>query len=109
VPYTSHPDLSQKAVVRKLLAGFIQKVNTALPEKTRVKKFIVLHKDFDPDEAELTRTRKLRRDYMELRYERIVSAMYDDLHDVDVETTITYRDGRKATMNVPISIEKVEG
>jgi long-chain acyl-CoA synthetase len=47
VPYTSHPDLSQKAAVRKLLAGFIQKVNTAIPEKTRVKKFIVLHKDFD--------------------------------------------------------------
>jgi long-chain acyl-CoA synthetase len=109
VPYTSHPDLSQKDAVRKLLAEFIQKVNTALPENTRLKKFIVLHKDFDPDEAELTRTRKLRRDYMELRYERIITAMYDDLHDVDVETTITYRDGRKATMSVPITIEQVEG
>ena len=109
VPYTSHPDLSQKDAVRKLLAGFIRKVNTALPDKTRVRKFIVLHKDFDPDEAELTRTRKLRRDYMELRYERILTAMYDNLHDVDVETTITYRDGRKATMSVPITVERVEG
>jgi long-chain acyl-CoA synthetase len=108
LPYTSHPDLSQKPEVRKLLAGIIQKVNSALPEKTRLKKFIVLHKDFDPDEAELTRTRKLRRDYMELRYERIIIAMYDDLPEVDVETTITYRDGRKSTMSVPIHVEKVQ-
>lgn len=108
VPYTSHPDLAQKSEVRKLLAGIIQKVNTALPEKTRLEKFIVLHKDFDPDEAELTRTRKLRREYMESRYERIVRAMYDDLHEVDVETTINYRDGRKSTMSVPIFIEKVQ-
>lgn len=109
IAYTSHPDLSQKPEVRKLLAGAIRRVNTALPEATRVKKFIVLHKDFDPDEAELTRTRKLRRDFMEKRYATLIEAMYQGQKDVDIETTITYRDGRKSLMRLPIYIETTAG
>ena len=109
IAYTSHPDLSQKPEVRKLLAGVIQRVNTALPEATRVKKFIVLHKDFDPDEAELTRTRKLRRDFVEKRYEALIEAMYQGQDEVDIETTITYRDGRKSFMRLPIYIETIAG
>jgi len=109
IAYTSHPDLSEKPEVRKLLAGIIQRVNTTLPETTRVKKFIVLHKDFDPDEAELTRTRKLRREFVEQRYENIVSAMYQGQNRVDIETTITYRDGRKSVMRLPIYIETIQG
>ena len=109
IAYTSHPDLSQKPEVRKLLAGAIRRVNTALPEATRVKKFIVLHKDFDPDEAELTRTRKLRRDFVEKRYATLIEAMYQGQKDVDIETTITYRDGRKSLMRLPIYIETTAG
>jgi len=74
-----------------------------------VKRFIVLHKDFDPDEAELTRTRKLRRDFVEKRYENIVNAMYQGDNQVDIETTITYRDGRKSVMRLPIFIETIQG
>jgi long-chain acyl-CoA synthetase len=107
VAYTSHPDLSQKPEVRKLLAEVIRRVNTTLPDSTRVKRFIVLHKDFDPDEAELTRTRKLRRDFVEQRYEAIIHAMYHGQTQLDVETNITYRDGRKSVMQVPIYIETV--
>jgi long-chain acyl-CoA synthetase len=109
IAYTSHPDLSQKEQVRKLLAGILQRINTTLPETTRVKRFIVLHKDFDPDEAELTRTRKLRRDFVEKRYENIVNAMYQGDNQVDIETTITYRDGRKSVMRLPIYIETIQG
>ena len=109
IAYTSHPDLSQKPEVRKLLAGVIQRVNTALPEATRVKKFIVLHKDFDPDEAELTRTRKLRRDFVEKRYATLIEAMYQGQDEVEIETTITYRDGRKSSMRLPIFVENVAG
>ena len=109
IAYTSHPDLSQKPEVRKLLAGVIRRVNTALPEATRVKKFVVLHKDFDPDEAELTRTRKLRRDFVEKRYATLIEAMYQGQKDVDIETTITYRDGRKSLMRLPIYIETTAG
>lgn len=107
IAYTSHPDLSQKPEVRKLLAGVIQRVNSKLPETTRVRRFIVLHKDFDPDEAELTRTRKLRREFVEQRYQNIVDAMYQGKEQIDVETTITYRDGRKSTMRLPIYIETI--
>jgi long-chain acyl-CoA synthetase len=109
ISYTSHPDLSQKPEVRKLLAGVIRRVNTALPEATRVKRFVVLHKDFDPDEAELTRTRKLRRDFVEKRYAILIEAMYQGQKDVDIETTITYRDGRKSLMRLPIYIETTAG
>ncbi len=109
IAYTSHPDLSQKAEVRHLLAAVIQRVNTALPEKTRVRRFIVLHKDFDPDEAELTRTRKLRRDFVEQRYAALIQAMYEGRSEIEVETTITYRDGRKSAMRLPIYIETIAG
>jgi long-chain acyl-CoA synthetase len=109
IPYTSHPDLSQKPEVRKLLAEVIRRVNSALPEATLVKKFIVLHKDFDPDEAELTRTRKLRRDFVEKRYAVLIAAMYEGQKEVDIETTITYRDGRKSMMRLPIYIETTIG
>jgi len=109
IPYTSHPDLSQIPEVRKLLAGVIQRINTVLPEATRVKKFIVLHKDFDPDEAELTRTRKLRREFVEKRYAVLIEAMYQGQEEVDIETTITYRDGRKSLMRLPIYIETIAG
>jgi long-chain acyl-CoA synthetase len=109
IPYTSHPDLSQKPEIRKLLAGVIRRVNSALPEATLVKKFIVLHKDFDPDEAELTRTRKLRRDFVEKRYAILIEAMYQGQKEVDIETTITYRDGRKSLMRLPIYIETTAG
>jgi long-chain acyl-CoA synthetase len=109
IAYTSHPDLSQKPEVRKLLAGVIGRINTALPEATRVRKFIVLHKDFDPDEAELTRTRKLRRDFVEKRYATLIEAMYQGQKEVDIETSITYRDGRKSLMRLPIFIETVAG
>jgi long-chain acyl-CoA synthetase len=108
IAYTSHPDLSQKPEVRKLLAGIIRHVNATLPETTRIKKFIVLHKDFDPDEAELTRTRKLRREFVEQRYENIVAAMYQEKNQIDIETTITYRDGRTSVMRLPIYIESIQ-
>jgi long-chain acyl-CoA synthetase len=109
IPYTSHSDLSQKLEVRKLFSATIHRVNLTLSATTRLKKFVVFHKDFDPDEAELTRTRKLRRDFMERRYEKIIQAMYEGLPKVNMETTITYRDGRNSVMKVPIYIETVPG
>jgi long-chain acyl-CoA synthetase len=109
IAYTSHADLSQKAEVLKLLAGVAQRVNSALPAVTRLKKFVVLYKDFDPDEAELTRTRKLRRNFMEQRYEQIVTALYEEKDRVDIEATITYRDGRTSMMRIPLRIENIPG
>jgi len=109
VAYTSHQDLSQKKEVRELLEDIVSRVNSVLPEKQRVTTFVVLHKDFDPDEAELTRTRKLRRDFMEKRYDKLIQGLYDGQDKVEMETTVTYRDGRQASWNIDIFVQSLEG
>jgi long-chain acyl-CoA synthetase len=79
-----------------------------LPEDSRVVKFINLHKEFDPDEAELTRTRKIRRDFMEQRYGSLISAVYSDKEEIVESATITYQDGRKGTISTSIKVNVVE-
>jgi long-chain acyl-CoA synthetase len=83
-------------------------VNEGFPPETRAKKFVLLHKEFDPDEEELTRTRKIRRGFMEDRYKDLVEAIYRGDSGVDVETQVKYQDGRRATMKTHISIWKPE-
>jgi len=74
----------------------------------RVKKFINLYKEFDPDDDELTRTRKLRRAFVEKRYEEIVEALYSDKDVVHIDTTITYEDGRKSHIKTDLHIRQVK-
>ena len=104
IPYTTYTDLSQKPEVIKLIAGEIKNVNKALPEWARVKKFINLHKEFDPDEAELTRSRKLRRAFLEERYQDLIDALYGGKSEFIIETSVTYQDGRKGVMSNTIQI-----
>jgi long-chain acyl-CoA synthetase len=83
-------------------------VNSYLPEAARVKRFVLMHKEFDPDEAELTRTRKIRREFMETRYSELISAIYGGKDEVQVVATVTYRDGRKGTVTTGIKIRTVQ-
>jgi len=83
------------------------RVNSYLPEASRVKKFVLLHKEFDADEAELTRTRKLRREFMEERYKQLIEAMYEDGKEVKVEAPVTYRDGRRGVVTTSIKVRTV--
>ena len=76
IPFTTMVDLSQKDEVAELVLKDIQRVNNGLPPQVRMKKFAILHKPFDPDEAELTRTRKLRREYMYNKYGDMAKAIY---------------------------------
>ena len=108
VPYTTFVDLSQKKEVADLVQKDLVRVNSYLPDASRVKKFVLLHKEFDPDEAELTRTRKLRRDFMEQRYKDLIDAMYGDKDSVIVEAPITYRDGRKGVVSTAIKVRQVD-
>ena len=108
IPYTSHQDLSQKKEVGGLFKEIVNDVNWVLPENQKVRRFVVLHKDFDPDEAELTRTRKLRRSFMEDRYEMLLSGLYEGRDQVDMEATVTYSDGRQSTWTIPIIVQDVE-
>jgi long-chain acyl-CoA synthetase len=107
IPYTTFVDLSQKKEVADLVQKDMVRVNGYMPEGARVKKFVLLHKEFDPDEAELTRTRKLRRSFMEDRYKDLIEAVYSDKEHVVVEAPVTYRDGRKGSVTTHINIRTV--
>jgi len=107
IPYTTFVDLSQKNEVAELIKKDLLRVNSYLPEPARVKKFVLLHKEFDPDEAELTRTRKLRRDFMEERYRELIHAMYTGRDEVSVQAPVTYRDGRKGVVTTNIKVRTV--
>jgi long-chain acyl-CoA synthetase len=102
--YTTFADLSQKTAVFDLVLKEIQRVNSVVPDWSRIRKFVLLHKEFDPDEAELTRTRKLRRDFMTQKYGQLIEAVYSGADEVEVEALVTYRDGRKGTFKTIVQI-----
>ena len=109
VAYTTFPELSQKPEVYQLVKQDIDRINSTLLPGVRVKKYVNLHKEFDPDEAELTRTRKLRRAFVEERYRELINAIYSDKTEMPVEAQVRYRDGRMGTIKTTLSIQSVEG
>ena len=108
VAYTTFTDLSQNPEVYRLVKQDIDRINQALPPGARVKKYVNLHKEFDPDEAELTRTRKLRRTFLEERYRELIDAIYSDRNEVPIEAQVGYRDGQMGTIKTTLSIKSVE-
>jgi len=109
LPYTSYTDLSQKAEVRELVAGEIRKCNQTLPEATKIRRFLLLTKDLEADDAEMTRTRKVRRRFVAEKYAAVIDAFYGGGNEVELATTITYEDGRQASIQSRARIEDVEG
>jgi len=107
VAYTTFAELSQKPEIYGLVKRDIDRINQDLPPGARVKKYVNLHKEFDPDEAELTRTRKLRRTFLEERYSELIDAIYGDKTEVPIEARVTYRDGRMGTIKTTLGIESV--
>jgi long-chain acyl-CoA synthetase len=105
LPYTTFTDLSQKPEVYKLTLEHVNRINRILPSYSQVRRYSHLHKQFDADEAELTRTRKLRRQFINDRYKGLIDAMYTDNSLYKVETEVKYRDGRKGTMETAITIQ----
>jgi len=106
--YTSYMDLSQKAEVRELIADEIRKGNQTLPEATKIRRFLLLTKDLEADDAEMTRTRKVRRRFVAEKYAAVIDAFYSGGHEVELATTITYEDGRQASIQSRARIEDVE-
>jgi len=104
--YTSYTDLAQNAEVYGLLAAEVEGINQMLAPPLRVKRFVVLHKELDPDDAEITRTRKLRRRFIMERYAPIVDALYDPrTTEVAVRATVTYEDGRRSEVERVLRIQ----
>ncbi len=105
--YTTFVDLSQRPEVADLIRRDLVRVNSYLPEGARVRRFVLMHKEFDPDEAELTRTRKLRREFMEGRYRELIESIYGGRDEIVVEAPVTYRDGRQGTVATTIRVWNV--
>jgi len=107
VPYVSYADLSQRPEVAKLLAEAFNRVNEALPAGLRLHRFVSLHKEFDPDDGEITRTRKLRRKVVEERYAPVIEALYDGSSDVHVKASVTYENGETGVVERTLLIREV--
>jgi len=107
VGYTSFVDLSQKDEVGDLIKRDLERLNKLVPDESRVKKCVLLHKEFDADDAELTRLRKLRRNYIEDRYKGLINAVYQDEEQFDLEATVKYRDGRTDTIGTSLKIRTI--
>ena len=105
--YTSFQDLSAKPEVRRLIAGEIAEVNASLPAAARIRRFLLLNKEFDADDNEITRTRKIRRPFVAEKYASLIEAFYGGEQEVELSTEITYEDGRRARLTSTIVIEVV--
>jgi len=90
-----------------LVRGEITRMNRDLPEVAQVRKFVNLYKELDADDDELTRTRKLRRAFVEERYKNILHGLYSDTDEIHMDTTITYEDGRVARIKTDLRVTEV--
>lgn len=108
ISYTTYTDLAQKPQVYALIRRDVERANADLPAAARIRRFLLLHKELDADDGELTRTRKVRRRLVAERYHEIVESLYSDQREIEVETTITYQDGRTALIKTRLRIEDLE-
>jgi long-chain acyl-CoA synthetase len=108
IPYTSYMDLSQKPDVRGLIREEIRKGNETLPDASKVCRFLLLTKDLEADDAEMTRTRKVRRNFVAEKYAPVIDAFYSGGTEVPLSTAITYEDGRQAMIQSRVHIEDVQ-
>jgi long-chain acyl-CoA synthetase len=112
IAYTSYTDLSQKPEVYELIQQEVVRVNRSLLEDevlrgAAIRKFLILHKELDPDDEEITRTRKVRRGYVAQKYAALIDALYGDRDRVAVEAQVTYEDGRTGTIRADVAIRDV--
>ncbi|HLC41291.1 MAG TPA: AMP-binding protein, partial [Methylomirabilota bacterium] len=107
IAYTSYQELCQKPEVHRLVEEAVRQANRGLPKAARIRRFLNLFKEFDADDDELTRTRKLRRAFVEERYRQIVEALYGEAGSVHVDTAITYEDGRSVPIKIDLKVVDV--
>ena len=107
ISYTTYTDLSAKPQVYDLLQREIDTVNATLPEAARIRRFVLLYKELDADDEELTRTRKVRRSFVEERYQGIIAGLYQGDRQIAVDTTIRYQDGRTARIQANLAVREM--
>jgi long-chain acyl-CoA synthetase len=108
ISFTTFQDLSQRREVYELVRDEIYKITQRFPENIRIRRFAILLKELHPDDGELTRTRKVRRAFVNERYQSLIEDLYKQdkkEHDLDIE--IRYEDGRISTFRGKVAIEEV--
>ena len=111
--YTSYFDLTSRDEVYQLVSEAIAEVNQSLAAdsalaSSQIKRFLILHKELDADDGELTRTRKVRRRIVAERYEPLISGLFSDADHASIDTTVTYEDGRQNTVSADLRIGEAQ-
>lgn len=109
VSFTTFADLSQNERIRELIRDELRAVNRLLPEGSQILRFVNFPKELDPDEDELTRTRKLRRKHLEQKYADFIAAIYDHRSSVEADIPVKYQDGRVGRLTAKVHVTDVEG
>jgi len=104
IAFTTYTDLAAKPPVLELLAGEVARVNATLPEAQRIGAFVLLYKELDADDEELTRTRKVRRGVIGRRYGEVIEAIYRGEASIPVDATIALQDGTKQRIRTTLAV-----
>lgn len=107
IGFSTFTDLSQRLEIATLISQEIARVNHFLPKHAQVKRFANFPKELDPDEGELTRTRKLRREFLQVRYAPLINGLYDGSSEVNIDIPVTYQDGRHSNLKAQVFIHDV--
>ena len=113
LPYAGYTDLACKAEVLELIRDCVEKVNADLAQDAKlagsqISRFLVLHKELDADDGELTRTRKVRRGYIGDKYQVLVDALYGGKSEQFIETAVKFEDGRSGSVSATLKIIDVK-
>jgi long-chain acyl-CoA synthetase len=109
LPYAGYTDLAQKPEVYQLILECVEKVNADLSVDTllagsQISRFLVLHKELDADDGELTRTNKVRRGYIAEKYAVLVEALYEGMAQQFIETAVKFEDGRSGSVSATLTL-----
>jgi long-chain acyl-CoA synthetase len=108
ISFTTYTDLAARPQVQALLAAEVERVNASLPEAQRIRDFLLLYKELDADDDELTRTRKVRRGVINQKYGDIIDAIYRGETQIPVDTTISFQDGTKSRIRTTLQVQRPE-
>jgi long-chain acyl-CoA synthetase len=113
IGYASYQELARHPQVMQTIQNHVEEVNASVAEDEmlsgcQIHRFVVLHKELDADDGELTRTRKVRRRIIEEKYHDIITALYDGSQSISTETEVTYEDGRKGSIKATLEIREAK-
>lgn len=112
IAYASYQELAAHPEVYKMLESHVDQVNQDLSNEelmygTQVRKFLILHKELDADDGELTRTQKVRRSFIAERYQPLIEALYGDVTEQFINTEVVFEDGRRGELSATVQIREM--